>query len=1091
MRNFMHDIVDNRNEKLIDHINKILDSTEVAKFAVGYFFVSGLTAIKDHLKDIKEIRLLIGNTTNRETLEQIARDLEAMHYPKRTDMKFMKDSTATNIKESIEVMDQTDENYEILNLLVQLIMDKRLKVKVYTKGRLHAKAYIFDYKRDGRYEKGIAIVGSSNFTLSGVTHNTELNVVVHGNDNHIELSQWFDELWNESQDFDEALIQEIKQSWAGELVRPYDIYMKTLYTLIKDRIESDEGQDVLWDDEIKHKLTKFQEIAVIQAVEIIESYGGCFVSDVVGIGKSFIGAAVLKYLERKQNIRPIIVCPKSLEEMWGGSKGYNETYALNAVVVPMSLFREDDDKTYNYLLSEYPNRDFVLVDESHNFRHSDTQRYKVLQNFLATGKKCVFLTATPRNKSVWDLYHQIKLFHQDDRTDMPIYPANLRDYFKDIESGKRNLPDLLRHVLIRRTRNHIIKWYGYDAETDEPVDPVRFKEYKEGRRKAYIIVGDRKQFFPKRELNTIEYSIEDTYSGLYQQIRSCLGKSAKGKSARPRKDELSYARYGLWNYVRPEKQKGLPYNKLERAGANLRGLMRVMLFKRFESSVYAFRETIGRLLRIHRAVLMSLENGIVPAGEKAQDIIYEVDEMEEIDLIDALTEATGTYNINDFKTDDLKRDIKHDIDLLESIFNIVEPITPDNDDKLQTLFQRLTEQPLSNGKILIFTQYADTANYIYENLNPDEIHADIEVVFGNDKSKNRIVGKFSPKANPEWATKPEIRVLVATDVLSEGLNLQDCDKVINYDLHWNPVRLIQRFGRIDRIGSEYDVIYGFNFLPETELEKNLGLQQKLANRIQEIHDTIGEDSAILDETEKLNEESMYAIYEKKSNQLSLFEDDEDSIDLNEAEQILRQLRKDNPDEFERISNLRDGIRSAYTADTKGLYVFCQAGNYQQLYLVNAKGEIISRNVDKALGTIKCSPAIRSGKLPAGYNEAVMKIKSQFIDEVKHRQTERDYTPSLTQGQKYVLLELRIAFSMTKDEEIQRQITTLEQAFRSPITIAVNKELNLLKRNNVSGNALISSLINIYNQHNMKDWLLRIRTGNEVETPLIVCSEALL
>ncbi len=213
--------------------------------------------------------------------------------------------------------------------------------------------------------------------------------------------------------------------------------------------------------------------------------------------------------------------------------------------------------------------------------------------------------------------------------------------------------------------------------------------------------------------------------------------------------------------------------------------------------------------------------------------------------------------------------------------------------------------------------------------------------------------------------------------------------------------------------------------------------------------------------------------------------------MNEAEQILRQIKKDNPEEFERIANLRDGIRSAYTTDTKGLYVFCQAGNYQQLYLVNDKGDIVSRNIDRVLGTIKCSPALRSGKLPVGYNESVMKIKSQFINEVKHRQTERDYTPSLTQGQKYVLHELRIAFGMAKDEDNQRQISILERAFRSHITVAVNKELNLLKRNGVSGNALISNLINIYNQHNMKDWSHNMRTSNEQEIPIIVCSEALI
>jgi ERCC4-related helicase len=182
--------------------------------------------------------------------------------------------------------------------------------------------------------------------------------------------------------------------------------------------------------------------------------------------------------------------------------------------------------------------------------------------------------------------------------------------------------------------------------------------------------------------------------------------------------------------------------------------------------------------------------------------------------------------------------------MLTKILALVAPITPEKDAKLQTLKERLAQRPLKDGKRLIFTQYADTARYLYENLNPGEARGDIEVIYSSDKSKVRVVGRFAPRANPEYRFQrgdTELFTLIATDVLAEGLNLQDCDKIINYDLHWNPVRLIQRFGRIDRIGSDHDVIYGSNFSPETGIERHLGLRQKLRNRIQEIHDTIGED----------------------------------------------------------------------------------------------------------------------------------------------------------------------------------------------------------------------------------------------------------
>ena len=1108
-----HDIIDNRKEILVDHINRILSSTESASFAVGYFFLSGLTSIAEKLKDVKELRLLIGNTTNQETLEQLAEGYrrlelvkdaaEAQSYPKRTETRQIVQETAENIRSSMELMDQTDEGETLIKEMVRMIEDKRLKVKVYTKGRLHAKAYIFDYgtvfDSDGkpveRHEEGIAIIGSSNLTLSGVTHNTELNVVVQGNDNHDELVRWFDELWDESPDFDEALMYEMKQSWAVTPVRPYDIYMKTIYSLVKDRLEGEDDRDILFDSEITKDLAVFQKVVLKRAIQIIRDCGGVFVADVVGLGKSYIGAAIVKQFERTDHARPLIICPAALVEMW---ERYNETYELNARVLSMGLLREDDEDGLNMLLKDakYRDRDFLLLDESHNFRYPDTQRYQVLQQFLSTGRHCCFLTATPRNKSAWDVYSQLKLFHQDDKTDLPIDPPDLKQYFKLIEKGDKKLPDLLANVLIRRTRNNILRWYGFDAETHQPVDPYKFREYLDGRRRAYVMVGGRHQFFPKRELETIEYSIEDTYQGLYQELRSYLGKSRKGYPIQPIPGVLSYARYGLWHFVVKDKQRREPYASLHRAGVNLRGLTRILLFKRFESSVYAFRETIKRLLAVHQRFLEALSDGIVPAGDAAQTILYEPNHAEEQDLMDALRQASGRYDAADFDMDRLRQHIEHDIELFKKMLKLVEPITPEKDAKLQKLKIELSKAPLREGKKLIFTQYADTARYLFDNLNPQGKKADIEVIFSGDKSKVKVVGRFAPKANPEYRLAPgesELMTVIATDVLAEGLNLQDCDKIVNYDLHWNPVKLIQRFGRIDRIGSDYDVIYGFNFLPEIGIERNLGLKQKLHNRIQELHDSIGEDSAILDHTEKLNEEAMYAIYEKKGGQLGLFDDEEsDLLDINEAEERLRLLKKESPQEYERISNLRNGIRAMKPSANKGTYVFCQAGRYQQLFLLDENGDIVTRDTPHILGSIKCGPELDGRSTPKGYNSAIMHIKRQFAEEVKHRQAEREYMPSLTQGQRYVLRELRVLFNnATEDDNLKAQINILEAAFRGTLTRALNKELNRIRSNGITGQALLKNLGELYYQHNMRDWANR--KGIFIEErpiPVIICSEGL-
>ena len=1090
-----NDIIDNRNEKLVDNVNLILDSTERARFAVGYFFLSGFENIAVELQNLTELRLLIGNTSTRETIEQLAEGYqelsaiknvtEALHYTRRADRKARTRETAENLRASIETMPQTDEAEGLIRTLVDMIGSGKLKVRVYTKGRLHAKAYIFNYKQNGRYETGISIVGSSNLTLAGLSSNTELNVVVHGDTNQEQLRNWFDELWEESEDFDKSLMEEMQISWALAPVRPYDIYMKTLYELVKERLERDEDR-LSPTANLMEQLADFQQVAVWQAIRIINKYGGAFISDVVGLGKSYIGSAIVKYFEQVENARTLIFCPPALKPMW---ERYNEVHHLNAQIESSGILSDDEDNARNLLFEYYENRDFILVDESHNFRNPGTQRYRILQEFLTMGdKKSCFLTATPRNKSAWDIYHQFKLFHPDDDTNLPLEPAHLREYFRHIENGTRDLRVLLQHILIRRTRNHILRWYGYDAETHEPVDPAEFDDYLSQNRRAYVRISDTRQFFPQRILKTVEYSIEETYKGLYQQIRESLGTSKTHTAA-----QLTYARYGLWHYVKKGKQEAAPYRDLQSAGKNLRGLIRVLLFKRFESSVYAFKQTISRLLNVHTIFLNALDNGIVAAGEEAQQILYEARNTDETDIdsgerdiLDELRNLSDSYDIKDFNVKTLRKDIQHDIGVLTQILEPVQKITTLEDTKLQTLKNLLKTAPLREGKRLIFTRYIDTAQYLYENLKTD----DTEVIYSSNRDKQKIVARFAPNANPEHrqnSDENELNTLIATDVLAEGLNLQDCGMLINYDLHWNPVRLIQRFGRIDRIGSEFDKIHGFNFLPELGIERNLGLQETLRNRIQEIHDTIGEDAAILDNTEQINEEAMYAIYEQDNAQLNLFEDSQETgMSFIEAEEILRQIKRQDPEEYERITNLRDGIRTGIPADTKGTYIFCRLGSYQQPCLFDEKGQLVTTDPAEILQRLQCEPELEAKPIPSEHNTRVAKHQKDFA--TQHRNRTLFSVRQLTPAQRYILKELRLLNSTSKDTET---ISRLDQAFRLPLTEVIKRDINRLHRGKIAGDELLTELTILYHRHNMAD-LEKHRHHSDEQSGLsakVICSAA--
>jgi hypothetical protein len=524
--------------------------------------------------------------------------------------------------------------------------------------------------------------------------------------------------------------------------------------------------------------------------------------------------------------------------------------------------------------------------------------------------------------------------------------------------------------------------------------------------------------------------------------------------------------------------------------------MRILLFKRFESSVYAFRMTIGRLIKIHEAFGLSIENGIIPAGEEAQKILYGSDQYSEEELIRALREVSTQYSVGDFDIERLKIHINHDLQVLKSIMEMVneQEIPPERDMKLQTLKKILNEQPLNRGKVLIFSESAETVDYIFENINPDN-QPEIKKASTQTENKQVLVNRFAPIANKHVFRRGEVEIqtLVATDVLSEGLNLQDCDKIINYDLHWNPVKLIQRFGRIDRIGSEYDQIFGFNFLPETDLDKNLNLHQVVHQRIQEIHDTIGEDSAILDNTEQINHEAMYAIYEREMKQLSLFEEalEKENISFNEAEEELRQLQQENPDEYNRIANLRDGLRCVVSAVGDEHYIFCQADRYNQLYLVNNNGEILTREITEILAKLKNQIGKTPVSIPADYPKIVHKVKGQFIKEVVERYLEQKHTISLTESQRYLIKELRQIFAETDNEDLKTQVELFENVYKKVNRIAVLEELNRIRRNKMSGMALIKKLSEIFTRHSLYEVLhLQNRIVEKPPIPKVICSEQL-
>jgi superfamily II DNA or RNA helicase len=1088
-----HDIIDNRESYLADAVRPLLNESVRAHFAVGYFFLSGFKAIARELEKVTELRLLIGNTSDRATVEQLAEghaSTEAIKARQREGEFLNAQQRAKlvaegeqKIRERLERLDQTDEDQALVEQLLRLISEDRLKVKVYTRNRLHAKAYIFDYPT-GRFETGIAIVGSSNLSLAGLQDNTELNVVVHGNGNHEQLHEWFKKLWDEAEPFAAELMTELKSSWAlDDSVTPYELYLKVLYHLTKDRLEE---PDVPMPADFP-PLADFQWAAVKSSIRILRLRHGVFISDVVGLGKSFIAAALLKWLKVRERQRALIICPTPLVRMWRDR--FVDRYDLGAEVLSLGMLSQAN---FAFEEERFQNKQIVLLDESHNLRHSDSMRYDRLHQFLhALGLPVIMLTATPRNSRARDILNQIRLFNADDKIDLGVEPRSLTKYFKLVEDDERPLPPLLQHFLIRRTRKHIREHWP-DAKVDGR--PVRF---------------------PNRVLKTIDYSIEKTYGGFYKRLRDLIEPPDPDKK---KKIGMTYARYGLHLYVVPDKQNVAPYVDLVRAGQRLHGLMRTLLFKRLESSVVAFRETATRLIERHKIFLHGLDDGVIIAGEKVEDLLKGIEEgdADKADLRAQLEKLAEKYDPADFRSADLRRDVESDLATLQEMAKHVAPITPEKDAKLQRLLKWLDDEPLlRTHKVLIFTQYIDTGQYITEQLRAAKVRPP-ETIEHADSSRDdlqTLVARFAPIANEARApVKNPIHVLVATDVLSEGLNLQDAALILNYDLHFNPVRLIQRFGRIDRINSPHKEIYAFNFLPETELERHLGIKTILRARIEDIHQTIGEDAAILEPDEQLNADAMYAIYEGDGKKLESLEDVmEASVDLEvqESEDLMRRIKRQQPELFARISSLSNAVRTgrqlvaADTAPQKrpAVFFFGQAGDFQRLWLADADGNIVTEDNHSSLTAITCPPDEKRRKLPPGYNTLVTKLKTKFDQQYQEYLAAGGTPHRLTVSQRWALDTIRDAYKMTPDLfTVPAELKTAQERLErlrilwsvSPIDARVEFALRGLRSQKPAQDEAINRLESIAFEFKLDVLAERQVESSKLATePTIICTEALI
>ncbi|MCD4734250.1 NgoFVII family restriction endonuclease, partial [bacterium] len=905
-------IIDNSPGNLLaDYLCEELSHAKHARFAVGYLYLSGLQKLKDQLAHLDKLELVIGAQTDQETKQglKFAHSDQQLMTPDQSQESA--DELSASIATQLNTEEPEGELRTTLNLLKQMKQEGRLEVRMYTKGRLHAKAYLLLQQRDER-----AVVGSSNLTASGFVNNRELNTITKNELEVKELKSWFDQLWEESDDFDEELFQVIEHSpMMMKPLTPYEMYLRICFEMVGDQLDENAERNVRrLEGGIFDKLAEFQRMAMLQAILNCREYGGTLIADVVGLGKTYIGLGLLRFFQEFEDKIPLVICPAGLKKMW--EEKFAE-YGIRGSVVSMGMLSKDGLPDELKGGNEWA--EVVLIDESHNFRNSGTKRYELLtEQFLADpnadssfggGRRKRFiiqLSATPYNNQLPDIYNQLRMFipeveppggareelaKLEDFFPKPVMePAEdatpeekkkRQEYLEIIEKTK----ELLGHVMIRRLRVHVQKYYSGATINGKPLE------------------------FPKRELENIRYHLDSSegHEELYRDVVGLIPRD--GNSV----DKLTFARYSLASYLKPEVEEKTVYEGLNKVGDSLRGLMRVNLYKRLESSIFALRKTLKRQVRGHEIFLDGLNNGFILSGEILSNAIYEEDaDLDTLMEKEKYAEQLQKYPVEGFRQEELEQDISNDLRILRSLNAQAEQLDDDEDPKLARLEELIREAQQKNEKLLIFSEFADTVDGLYRHFTNRPGHDGLGRCTSATKNVGDVLRRFAPKANNQPAPDKPIEILFASDVLSEGLNLQDCNQVINFDLHWNPVRLIQRLGRIERIGTEHSTIYAKNFLTVLGGEEGFKLVDILRHRIEEMKRVLGMTNRVLTEQDMFNDKAVYAIYDERDmEQLQNMEGSIMGFTLpsEQATGELQRLRREKPDIYKRIKELPTGVRS--------------------------------------------------------------------------------------------------------------------------------------------------------------------------------------
>jgi len=1007
--------ITNEGEKnLRERFRVLIKDTRFFDVLVGYFYTSGFYSLYKSLEKTEKIRILIGINTNRQTYELIQESKE----PVQGSFQFSHAEAKKGFSDAvISEMEHSEDSYNVeegVNKFIGWLHNGKLAIKAYPSENIHAKLYIMTFV-EGDKDVGRVITGSSNFTQAGLVDNLEFNVELKDRADYEFALNKFNELWENAVDVKDKYIETIQsKTWLNNTITPYELYLKFLYEYFRDKINVDlEDFESMYVPENFLKL-KYQSDAVLDAKSKLEEYGGVFLSDVVGLGKTYIAAMLANCLGgRNLVIAPPILLDENAPGSW---PNVFRDFGVRATLFE-SIGKLDDIVQKG--TDKYTN---IFIDEAHRFRTETNITYENMAK-ICRGKRVILVTATPLNNTPQDILSQIKLFQKGKYSTIPNV-RNLDGFFNSLKNRLKGLDrqddydeymkivgqnareireKVLKYLMVRRTRSEIMKYFAPDLQEQGLKFPA---------------VADPEPVF--YQLDTNEDMVFNRTIGLV-------------------KENFKYARYTPMLYLKKEIEQ-----PEELAQKNMRKFMKVLLVKRLESSFHAFRNSLGRFIQSYEQFLSEYDKGNVYVSKKYTSKLFELLENDDDEAIQRLIDEdkARSYKASDFKPD-FRADLENDLAVLKEIAELWK--TVNRDPKLQTFIKALSsKQILKESKLIVFTESKETAEYLEQHAG--KIAPNKVLCYSGSSgapTREKVIDNFDARAK---LPRDDYRILISTEVLSEGVNLHRSNVVINYDIPWNPTRLMQRVGRINRVDTKFDKIHTFTFFPTIQSNDQIKLKEAAEYKIQAFIEMLGADARLLTEGEEIKSHDLFTRLTSKKTITG--EDEAEESELKYL-QVIRNIRDKELDLFEKIKRLPKKARTArvYEGTGNSLLTYFRKGKLQKFYQV---GDVAPEELDfmAAARLLEVDKDTKRRSLSADFYDLLEKNKKEFraatTEEIPHLKMKggRDSATFVLRFLKSNEVKHFKGFTDADELYIRKVITLLEEgALPKQTTKTLVKELS--------------------------------------------------